>query len=66
MSASIDLTPVWLTAQLALVTTVLLLPLASALAWWLARTRSRARNPSCRCRHRCPSRWAARLSAARA
>jgi molybdate transport system permease protein len=33
--------PVWLTLQLAAVTTVLLLLLGTPLAWWLTRTRSR-------------------------
>jgi molybdate transport system permease protein len=36
-----DLRALWLTAQLATVTTMLLLLLATPLAWWLARTRSR-------------------------
>jgi molybdate transport system permease protein len=36
---------VWLTIQLAGLTTVLLLILATPLAWWLARTRSRWRAP---------------------
>ncbi len=40
MSAA-DWTPIWLTLQLATVTIVLLLILATPLAWWLARTRSR-------------------------
>lgn len=35
-----DLGPVWLSIQLALVTTVILLALATPLAWWLANTRS--------------------------
>ena len=39
----IDLGPVWLTFQLALITTLILIVLATPLAWWLARTRSRAR-----------------------
>lgn len=34
-----DLTAVWITLQLALVTTVILLVLGTPLAWWLARTR---------------------------
>jgi molybdate transport system permease protein len=38
-----DLGPVWLTARLAAITTVLLLVLATPLAWWLATTRSRLR-----------------------
>jgi molybdate transport system permease protein len=40
-----DLGAVWLTLQLASLTTVLLLLLATPLAWWLARTRSRLRAP---------------------
>ena len=36
-----DLTPAWLTLQLAAVTTVLLLLIGTPLAWWLAHTRSR-------------------------
>ncbi|MEO0973056.1 MAG: molybdate ABC transporter permease subunit, partial [Pseudomonadota bacterium] len=39
----LDLGPVWLTARLAALTTLLLVVLATPLAWWLARTRSRAR-----------------------
>lgn len=35
-----DLAPLWLTLQLAAVTTVLLLFLCTPLAWWLANTRS--------------------------
>lgn len=38
-----DLTPVWISLRLAGVTTVILLVLATPLAWWLARTRSRLR-----------------------
>lgn len=38
-----DLTALWLTAQLALATTVGLLLLGTPLAWWLARTHSRAK-----------------------
>jgi molybdate transport system permease protein len=38
-----DLTPVWLTLQLAGVTVVLLLLIGTPIAWWLAFTRSRAR-----------------------
>lgn len=36
-----DLGPVWLTLQLAAVTTLILLLLGTPLAWWLTRTRSR-------------------------
>lgn len=38
-----DLGPVWLTAHLAGVTTLVLLLLGTPLAWWLARTRARAK-----------------------
>ena len=40
-----DLAAVWLTLKLASLTTVLLLLLATPLAWWLARTPSRWRAP---------------------
>jgi molybdate transport system permease protein len=40
-----DLSAVWLTLQLASLTTLLLLVLATPLAWWLARTPSRWRAP---------------------
>lgn len=39
--SEIDFGPVWLTLQLASVTTVILLLLSTPLAWWLAHTRSR-------------------------
>jgi len=39
--AGIDFSPVWLTLQLATVTTVILLLLSTPLAWWLAHCRSR-------------------------
>jgi hypothetical protein len=35
--------PLWLTLQLGLVTVLILLVLATPLAWWLARTHSRAK-----------------------
>lgn len=38
-----DLGPLWLTARLAAVTTVILLLLGTPLAWWLAQTRARAK-----------------------
>lgn len=38
-----DLGPLWLTLRLAGLTTLLLLLLATPIAWWLAHTRSRAR-----------------------
>lgn len=37
-----DLSPLWLTLQLAGIVTAILLVLATPLGWWLARTRSRA------------------------
>ena len=40
-----DFKAVWLTLQLATATTLLLLLLATPLAWWLARTRSLWRTP---------------------
>jgi len=40
-----DLAAVWLTLKLASLTTLLLLLLATPLAWWLARTHSRWRAP---------------------
>ena len=40
-----DWAAIWLTLQLASVTTVLLLELCTPLAWWLAHTRSRWRGP---------------------
>ena len=39
-----DLQAVWLTALLAATTTLLLVPLASLLAWWLARSASSYRS----------------------
>lgn len=38
-----DLSSLWLTAQLALVVTLILLILGTPLAWWLSQTRSRAK-----------------------
>lgn len=40
-----DLSPLWLTLQLAAVTTVLLLIMGTPIAWWLARTRSPLKVP---------------------
>jgi molybdate transport system permease protein len=40
-----DLEAIWLTIQLASLTTVLLLILGTPVAWWLARTRSRLKGP---------------------
>ena len=40
-----DLQAIWLTFKLAAATTLLLLVLATPLAWWLAQTRSRWRSP---------------------
>jgi len=42
--AELELGPVWLSLQLATVTVVALLVIATPLAWWLAFTRSRART----------------------
>ena len=41
----ISLAPVWLSLKLAAVTTLVLLVLATPLAWWLARTKSPLRAP---------------------
>jgi molybdate transport system permease protein len=41
--AAFDPRPIWITLQLATTTTVILLLLATPLAWWLARTRARTR-----------------------
>ena len=43
MPTELDLAPLWLSLQLASVTTVLLLLFATPLAWWLANTRARGR-----------------------
>lgn len=43
MSAEDGLGPLWLSLQLAAVTTVLLLLIGTPVAWWLASTRSRAK-----------------------
>ncbi|MEH6799193.1 MAG: molybdate ABC transporter permease subunit [Halopseudomonas sabulinigri] len=43
--SSSDLAAIWLTLQLASITTVLLLLLGTPLAWWLARTRSWLKAP---------------------
>src|SRR5688572_16264450 len=40
----VELGPVWLSLQLATVTVIVLLVIATPLAWWLAFTRSRART----------------------
>ncbi len=37
--------PLWLSIQLALITTILLIVLGTPLAWWLARTRSHIKTP---------------------
>ena len=39
-----DMQAIWLTGLLALVTTLLLMPLATPLAWWLARSPSRVKS----------------------
>ncbi|WP_443081560.1 molybdate ABC transporter permease subunit [Thauera sinica] len=44
MSAS-DLAAIWLTLELASLTTALLLVIGTPVAWWLARTRSRLKGP---------------------
>ncbi len=43
--SSIDLAAVWLTLQLASLTTILLLIVGTPIAWWLSRTRSRLKGP---------------------
>ena len=40
-----DLTPLWLTLHLALITTVILLLIGTPIAWWLASTRSPWKTP---------------------
>ncbi|MDK2776210.1 MAG: molybdate ABC transporter permease subunit [Pseudomonadota bacterium] len=40
-----DLTAVWLTLKLATIVTLLLLLIATPIAWWLANTHSRAKGP---------------------
>ncbi len=40
-----DLAAIWLTLELASLTTVLLLLIGTPIAWWLARTRSRLKAP---------------------
>lgn len=42
---SADFSAIWLTLQLASLTTVLLLLIGTPIAWWLARTRSRLKGP---------------------
>lgn len=42
---TIDWQPIWLTLQLALLTTVLLLVIGTPIAWWLATTRSWLKQP---------------------
>ncbi len=42
---SADFAAIWLTLQLASLTTVLLLLIGTPIAWWLARTRSRLKGP---------------------
>jgi molybdate transport system permease protein len=43
LASAPDLGPLWLTLQLAAITTALLLVCGTPLAWWLAQTRSRAK-----------------------
>ena len=45
MMEAISLEPVWLSLELAVVTTVVLLALSTPLAWWLARSKSVWRAP---------------------
>ncbi|WP_044870642.1 molybdate ABC transporter permease subunit [Pseudomonas sp. LFM046] len=40
-----DLAAIWLTLELAILTTLLLLVVGTPIAWWLARTRSRLKGP---------------------
>ena len=40
-----DLGPLWLSVQLASVTTFILLLIGTPIAWWLANTRSRWKSP---------------------
>jgi molybdate transport system permease protein len=42
--STIDLTPLWLTLQLAALTVVILFIIATPIAWWLANTRSRMKT----------------------
>lgn len=44
-TAALDLTPLWITLQVASLTVVLLLLIGAPLAWWLAFTRSRFKIP---------------------
>lgn len=43
LGVAVSLEPIWLTLQVAALTTVVLLLLGTPLAWWLARMRSRAK-----------------------
>jgi molybdate transport system permease protein len=43
--AEFDWQPVWLTLQLATITTLLLLVVGTPIAWWLSQTRSRFKHP---------------------
>ena len=43
--SDISLEPVWLSLQLATITTAILIVIATPLAWWLARTKSLLRAP---------------------
>lgn len=42
---SADWAAIWLTIELASLTTLLLLVIGTPIAWWLARTRSRLKGP---------------------
>lgn len=44
-TSAIDLKAVWLTLELASLTTVLLLIVGTPIAWWLSRTRSKLKGP---------------------
>ncbi len=39
-----DLAPIWLTLRLAMITTIILLVIATPLAWWLAHTKNRFKS----------------------
>lgn len=54
---STDLAAIWLTIELASLTTLLLLLIGTPIAWWLARTRSWLKGRSARW---WPCRWCCR------
>ncbi len=45
MLSAVDLAAIWLSLELASLTTLLLLLIGTPIAWWLARTRSRLKGP---------------------